>query len=616
MSVLDGIGSPADVSKLSMEDRLVLVDEIRNRIINVVRSTGGHLASSLGVVELTVALLSIYSLPQDKIIWDVGHQSYPWKLLTGRADRFHTIRQSGGLSGFPRRDENPCDAFGTGHSSTSISAALGFALARDIIGEDYKVVAVIGDGAMTAGMAFEGLNHLGHIGTDMLIILNDNDMSISPNVGAISRHLTALITDPRYNRIKKDVWNVLGKIPSLGERVRKAAHAVTSGLKKTLVMPDTLFDDFGVRYMGPVPGNDLAAITGVLQRVSEIPGPVLLHVETKKGKGFEPAELDATGYHGVSASFTEKGNRRESFTSAFSRTMIDLGRENKKIVAITAAMPDGTGLNEFAVKYPDRFFDVGIAEQHAVTFACGLAFGGLKPVVAIYSTFLQRAYDQVIHDAALQKAPVVLAVDRGGVVGEDGPTHHGMFDIPMLLPVPGLRIGAPRNCDLLEMMLRASALFEEYPTAIRYPRGEEPDIPSISPETVLPGEGQLLREGKDVLVIGAGVMALYALKAADVLEKQGISVAVFDPVWLKPAPLNSIRELAAECGKVITVEDGAAEGGFGFHVRSMLFDLNLPVLTLGFKDEFQTHATREELLTGAGLDYKSLAERIGDFVGQ
>ncbi|MCK4671392.1 MAG: 1-deoxy-D-xylulose-5-phosphate synthase [Candidatus Aegiribacteria sp.] len=616
MSVLDGINFPNDVSKLSMEDRLVLVDEIRDRIINVIRITGGHLASSLGVVELTVALLSVYSLPQDKIIWDVGHQTYPWKLLTGRADRFHTIRQSGGLSGFPRRDENPCDAFGTGHSSTSISAALGFALARDISGEDYKVVAVIGDGAMTAGMAFEGLNHLGHMGTDMLIILNDNDMSISPNVGAISRHLTTLITDPRYNRIKKDVWNVLGKIPSLGERVRKAAHAVTSGLKKTLVTPDTLFDDFGVRYMGPVPGNDLAAITGVLQRVSEISGPVLLHVETKKGKGFKPAELDATGYHGVSASFTERGNKRESFTSAFSRTMIDLGRSNEKIVAITAAMPDGTGLNKFAVKYPDRFFDVGIAEQHAVTLACGLAFGGLKPVVAIYSTFLQRAYDQVIHDAALQKAPIVLAVDRGGVVGEDGPTHHGMFDIPMLLPVPGLRIGAPRNCNLLEMMLRASVLFEEYPTAIRYPRGGEPDIPSISPETVLPGKGQLIREGKDVLVIGVGVMALSTLKAADILEKQGISVAVFDPIWLKPAPLNSIRELAAECGTVITVEDGVTEGGFGFHVRSILFDLNLPVLTLGFQDEFQTHATREELLTMAGLDYESLAERIGDFVGQ
>ncbi|MCK4504385.1 MAG: 1-deoxy-D-xylulose-5-phosphate synthase, partial [Candidatus Aegiribacteria sp.] len=385
-------------------------------------------------------------------------------------------------------------------------------------------------------------------------------------------------------------------------------------LKKTLVTPNTLFDDFGVRYMGPVPGNDLAAITGVLQRVSEIPGPVLLHVETKKGKGFKPAELDATGYHGVSASFTGKGNKGESFTSAFSRTMIDLGRSNEKIVAITAAMPDGTGLNKFAVKYPDRFFDVGIAEQHAVTLACGLAFGGLKPVVAIYSTFLQRAYDQVIHDAALQKAPIVLAVDRGGVVGEDGSTHHGMFDISMLLPVPGLRIGAPRNCDLLEMMLRASVLFEEYPTAIRYPRGEEPDISSISPETVLPGKGQLIREGKDALVIGVGVMALCALKAADVLEKQGISVAVFDPVWLKPAPVNSIRELAAACEKVITVEDGAAGGGFGFHVRSILFDLNLPVLTLGFQDEFQTHATREELLTSAGLDYRSLAERIGDFV--
>ncbi|MEN8209366.1 MAG: 1-deoxy-D-xylulose-5-phosphate synthase, partial [Candidatus Fermentibacteria bacterium] len=463
MSILENIRFPRDVSDLSLEERLALVDEIRNRIIEVVNSTGGHLASSLGVVELTVALLSVYSPPGDRIIWDVGHQSYPWKLLTGRADRFHTIRQSGGLSGFPRRDENPCDAFGTGHSSTSISAALGFALARDIKNEDYRVVAIIGDGAMGGGMALEGLNHLGHTGTNMLIILNDNEMSISPNVGAISHHLTRLITDPGYNRIKKDVWNALGKIPSLGERVRNAAHAVTSGLKKTLVTPDTLFDDFGVRYIGPVPGNDLAAITGVLQRVSEISGPVLLHVVTKKGKGFEPAELDATGYHGVSASGSRK-KKRETFTAAFSRIMIDMAKKDDRIVAITAAMPDGTGLDRFAAEFPDRFFDVGIAEQHAVTLACGLAFSGLRPVTAIYSTFLQRALDQVIHDAALQSAPVILALDRGGVVGEDGPTHHGVFDISMLLPVPNIRIGAPRNCALLEMLLKRAAQFKDNPT--------------------------------------------------------------------------------------------------------------------------------------------------------
>jgi 1-deoxy-D-xylulose-5-phosphate synthase len=614
MSLLSRIKRPGDVSELTLEERLALVDEVRNRIIDVVHSTGGHLASSLGVVELTVALLSIYSPPDDKIVWDVGHQSYPWKLLTGRADRFHTIRQSGGLSGFPRRDESPCDAFGTGHSSTSISAALGYALARDLSGENYKVVSIIGDGAIGAGMALEGLNHLGHMGTDMLVILNDNEMSISPNVGAISHYLTRLITDPRYNRIKKDVWNALGRIPSLGDRVRNAAHAITSGLKKTLIMPDTLFDDFGIRYIGPVPGNDLAAITGVLQRVSEISGPVLLHVITKKGKGFEPAERDATGYHGVSGS-NGKRKTRETFTASLSRTILEMGKEDDRIVTITAAMPDGTGLSRFAAEFPDRFFDVGIAEQHAVTLACGLAFGGMKPVAVIYSTFIQRAFDQVIHDAALQKAPVVLALDRGGVVGEDGPTHHGIFDISMLLPVPNVRLAAPRNCAMLEMLLKRSVHFEENLTAIRYPRGEEPAVESECPEGVEPGKGQLLREGHDVLIIGVGVMALHAVEAARYLADQHISVAVYDPIWLKPAPLEEIESLAAECGRVVTVEDGSVTGGFGSSVSSLLSGSSCPVLEIGIPDEFQPHASREELLQRMGLDPESLAERIGDFVG-
>ncbi len=620
MSMLERINVPGNVMELTLEERLALVDEIRNRIIDVIHSTGGHLASSLGVVELTVALLSVYSPPEDRIIWDVGHQCYPWKLLTGRADRFHTIRQSGGLSGFPRRDESPFDAFGTGHSSTSISAALGYALARDINGEDYKVVAVIGDGAIGGGMALEGLNHLGHTGTDMLIILNDNEMSISPNVGAIARHLTRLITDPRYNRIKKDVWNVLGRIPSLGDRVRNAAHAVTSGLKKTLVTPDTLFDDFGVRYIGPIPGNDLAALTGVLQRVSEIPGPVLLHVITKKGKGFEPAELDATGYHGVSPPdtmgypvFNGKSSKRETFTAAFSRTMVEMGKEDDRIVAITAAMPDGTGLDRFAAEFPDRFFDVGIAEQHAVTLSCGLAFGGIRPVTAIYSTFLQRALDQVIHDAALQKAPFVLALDRSGVVGEDGPTHHGVFDIAMLLPLPSIRITAPRNCAILEMLLKKAVTFEESPTAIRYPRGEEPAAESANPESVEPGRGQLLREGHDVLIIGVGVMALVAIEAALLLAGRNISAAVYDPIWLKPAPLEEIRSLAEVCGRVVTVEEGSVTGGFGSFISSHLPGYS--VLEIGIPDEFQPHASREELMRRVGLDPDSLAERIGDFFG-
>lgn len=613
MSILEKITSAADVAELSMEERLALVDELRNTIVSVVSSTGGHLASSLGVVELTVALLSVYSPPRDKIIWDVGHQCYPWKLLTGRAERFGTIRQSGGLSGFPRRDESSCDAFGVGHSSTSISAALGYALARDIRGDDYSVVAVIGDGAVGGGMALEGLNHLGHTGTGMLIILNDNEMSISPNVGAISSHLTRLITDPRYNRIKSDVWNALGKIPSLGDRVRNAAHAVSAGLKKTLVSPETLFDDFGVRYIGPVPGNDLAAITGVLQRVSGIPGPVLLHIITKKGKGYEPAELDATGYHGVSGDAA--GVRvRDTFTSAFSRTMVRLGEEDSRIVAITAAMPDGTGLVEFSRRFPDRFFDVGIAEQHAVTLSCGLAFGGMRPVAAIYSTFMQRAADQLIHDAALQKAPIVVAMDRGGVVGEDGPTHHGVFDISMFLPVPDLRFGAPRNCTLLDMMLSRAVLFQEGPTLLRYPRGEEPDIQSDAPESVEPGHGQLLREGDDLLLIGVGVMALHALAAADILSDRGLSAAVLDPLWLKPAPESDILSLSSGKRLVTVIEEGSVSGGFGCLVSSML-PVGTRVLRMGIPDRFQPHAGRGELLGSMGLDPESIADRIGDELG-
>ncbi len=613
MSILERIGGPVDLARLSMEERLSLVDEIRKLIIDTISQTGGHLASSLGVVELTVAILSVFTPPRDKVIWDVGHQSYPWKLLTGRADRFDTIRTRGGLSGFQKRSESEYDAFGAGHSSTSISAALGYALARDISGDDYKVAAVIGDGAMGGGMALEGLNHLGHDKTSMLIILNDNEMSISPNVGAISTHLTRLMTDPRYNRIKQEVWKALGRIPSLGERMRNAAHAVSIGLKKALVTPDTLFDAFGVRYIGPVPGNDLAVMTGVLQRVSEIPGPVLLHVLTKKGKGYVPAEKDATRYHGVSGS--ARGSRRgETFTEAFSKAMVSLAEKDDGVVAITAAMPDGTGLVEFSRRFPERFFDVGIAEQHAVTMACGMAFGGLKPVVAVYSTFMQRAVDQVIHDAALQKAPIVVAMDRGGLVGEDGPTHHGVFDISIFLSVPNVRFGAPRNCSILEIMLERALDFETGPTLLRYPRGEEPSVIFPDPGAVEPGKGQLLREGEDVLLVGVGVMASHCMEAAELLEKSGISAAVYDPVWLKPAPADELKRLASGGKPVVVVEEGSVAGGFGCMVDFIL-DGTSRVLRIGVPDDFQPHGRRADLLVEIGLDPESIARRVGDEIG-
>ncbi len=613
MALLDSIGSAADIRRLDMEQRLSLAEEIRARLVEVICRNGGHLASSLGVVELTIALLSVYDPPRDRIIWDVGHQSYPYKLLTGRASRFDTIRTAGGLSGFPRRDESECDSFGTGHSSTAISAALGFAISRDLRGTGERVVAIVGDGAMTGGMAIEGLNNLGHSRTDMTIILNDNEMSISPNVGALHGYLARLLTDPRYNKFRSDLWNLLGRVPSVGERMRRAGHIAGAALKKTIVPGRTFFDDFGVRYIGPIPGNDLPTLTGVLDRVSRLRGPVLVHVNTMKGKGYDPAECDSTAWHGISGECSERRDGR-SFTSAFSEAMVEIGATNQVAAAITAAMRDGTGLTEFASRYPERFFDVGIAEQHAVTFACGLAFGGMKPVVAVYSTFIQRAVDQVIHDAALQKAPVVIALDRAGVVGEDGPTHQGVFDIALLRPVPNLMMAAPRDCDSLSSLLKKAVAMPGGPVVLRYPRGSEPDRRRPFLSDPVPGRGQLLREGGDILIVGCGPLASDALDAAVILAARGISAAVFDPVWLKPAPLSQIAE-AAPSGRILCVEDGCASGGFGEYLAAELSPLGFTVRAKGFPDMFQQHGSRSSLLEAAGLCPVAIAATAEEMMG-
>jgi len=583
----------------------MLASEIRERIIGVICNTGGHLASSLGVVELTIALLSVYDPESDRIIWDVGHQTYPWKLLTGRRELFHTIRQTGGLSGFPKRTESRFDVFGTGHSSTSISAALGFARARDLAGRNERVVAVIGDGAMTAGLAFEGLNNLDSSGTDITIILNDNEMSISKNVGAVSKHLSKLLTDQTYNRFKDGVWNALGKVPSLGDRMRIAAHEVSSAVKKTIATRASIFEEFGVNYFGPIPGHDLAALTAVLDRVRKLRGPVLVHVVTKKGKGFEPAECQPRSHHGVSGAAGRKSGR--TFTSTFSSAIVKAAENDESVVAITAAMPDGTGLSLFSEKYPGRFFDVGIAEQHAVTFACGLAFGGMKPVVAIYSSFMQRAYDQLIHDAALQNAPVLFAMDRAGLVGADGPTHHGVFDIPMFLSVPGVELAAPRDCTVMEMLIEQELKNLSGPVGIRYPRGSEPDITYPPPSAVAKGRGQLIREGADVLIIAAGTMVSRAMEAAELLSRNSIEAAVYDPVWLKPAPVEHIKALA-EHKKVVTLEEGALSGGFGKFIASELSFLS--VLSLGIPDVFASHGSTLEILAELGLDPPGIAGSV------
>jgi 1-deoxy-D-xylulose-5-phosphate synthase len=607
-TILDRIRSPGDLVALEPEERTRLAEEIRRRIIDVVCCTGGHLASSLGVVELTVALLSVYDPSVDKVVWDVGHQTYPWKLLTGRRSRFHTMRQSGGISGFPRRDESPCDCFGTGHSSTSISAALGFALARDLRHEAHRVLAVIGDGSMTAGLAFEGLNNLGHLHTDMTVILNDNRMSISPNVGALSRHFTKLITDPRYNWLKDEVWNTLGKLPTVGDTVRRAAGYAGAAVKKTIINPVNVFDEFGVRYIGPVDGHDIPLLIAVLSRVKELKGPVLVHVVTKKGKGYHPAECEPVGFHGISgASAATPG---ESFTSVFGRVLVDMAESDDSIAAITAAMPDGTGLTPFAKAYPTRFFDVGIAEQHAVTFACGLAFGGLKPVVAIYSSFFQRSFDQLVHDAALQKAPVLFALDRAGIVGADGPTHHGVHDIAMFRQVPGTALAAPRDCPMLEALLRLCLARLDRPTAIRYPRGLEPERVAPPPACPEMGSGQIIRKGTDALIVAVGTLVPVALEAADLLEEMGISAGVYDPIWLKPMPGDELAELARGMSAVVTVEEGCLAGGFGEGVTALLE--GVPVKCLGIPDAFQPHGHHQSIMAGLGLDARGICRAVCD----
>ncbi len=612
--ILDRVNTPEDIKKLSEEELKQLAEELRRFIISVVEKTGGHLASSLGVVELTLALLKVFSPPKDEIVWDVGHQSYPYKILTGRKDRFHTLRQFGGISGFPSIKESPYDAFGTGHSSTSISAALGIKVGKRLKGEEGHVIAVIGDGALTAGEAYEGLNNAGQLKEDLIVILNDNEMSISKNIGAISNYLTKLTTGENLRKAKERLEEVTKRI--FGEKVYKGLKRVEDLIVKGLFPPGMLFEELGFRYIGPIDGHDIPTLITTLQNVSKMKGPTLVHVLTKKGKGYKPAEERPDKFHGVSPKKAKTEEKKvPTYTEIFSKTLIEIAEKDERVIGITAAMPSGTGLDKFKERFPERYFDVGIAEQHAVTFAAGLAKKGLKPVVAIYSTFLQRAYDQIIHDVALQELPVVFAIDRAGLVGEDGATHHGLFDLSYLRVIPNMVVAAPKNEEELRHILY-TAIKSNKPFAIRYPRGKGYGVPIREPLKEIPiGSWEILKEGKDAVILAVGWPVHQTLKAAEELEKEGISVSVVNARFVKPIDGELLKKLAQKFKIIFTVEENTVKGGFGSAVNEFLSSwYDGKVINIGIPDKFIKHGRQEDLRKLVGLDSNSIYNQVKELL--
>lgn len=615
-NLLDEIKFPEDIRSLSNMELKQLSKEIREFIVQKVSRTGGHLASNLGVVELTLAIHCVYNTPEDKIIWDVGHQTYIHKILTNRKQYFDELRQYGGLSGFPKRNESIYDVFQTGHSSTSISAALGISRARDIKGDKYNVVAVIGDGALTGGMAFEALNDAGDSNTNITVILNDNQMSISKNVGSVSAYLSKLRTEPAYFKLKQDVENILNKIPGIGKNVAKTAERIKDSVKYLLV-PGMLFEDLGFTYLGPVDGHDIENLKNVLNRSKKIKGPVLIHVITKKGKGYELAEERPERFHGVGVFDVDTGEflgkNKTTYSDVFGNELLNIAEEDKNVVVITAAMPDGTGLRDFAKKFPERFFDVGIAEQHAVTLAAGFAVSGMKPVFAVYSTFLQRAYDQVLHDVCIQNLPVVFAIDRAGIVGEDGETHQGVFDLSYLRHMPNIIIMAPKSTDELKNMLHLS-LKLNCPVAIRYPRGA--DIEGLVYEKdkeLIPFKSEVLLRGDEILIIAAGRMVGYAYKASNELRKSGINVGLINVRFVKPLDKVTILSEINRYKGIITIEDNVIQGGLGSSILEILSEndlLNKKVKLMGFPDEFIPQGNYNLLFKKYSLDVNGIIENV------
>lgn len=597
--LLNRINCPQDLKKLSAEELELLAAELRQEVLTVVSENGGHLASNLGVVELTLALHSVYDSPADKIIWDVGHQCYIHKLLTGRRREFSTLRRFGGLSGFPKTAESPHDIAETGHSSTSISVAMGMAIARDLNRDNYSVVAVIGDGSLGGGMALEALNCVGSQKLDLTIILNDNEMSISRNVGGLSSYLSRVRTDPKYTRLSEDLKFLLQKIPAVGDSVYRAAERVKSSIKYLLVR-GMLFEELGFTYLGPIDGHNIGALQKILRRARTYKGPVLIHVVTKKGKGYGPAEAEPAKFHGLGAFDAKTGAvpvASRTYTDVFSDTICALAEKDPRIVAITAAMPEGTGLSKFASKYPGRFFDVGIAEQHAVTMAAGMARAGYRPVVAIYSTFLQRAYDQIVHDVCLANLPVVFAIDRAGIVGADGETHQGIFDIAMLRHIPNMTIMMPKDFTELRAMLDL-CLKHKGPVALRYPRGSASSLPvALSGAPLAVGKGEVLRDGKDLAILGMGPTLVSALQAQAQLHSQGISAAVINLRFAKPLDQELIEKYARRCGRLITIEEHVLDGGLGSAVLEACSARGITPATklLGIKDWFVPHGEPQQL---------------------
>ncbi len=618
MSLLESINSPADLRQLPEEQLPQVAADVRERMVDVISRVGGHFAPGLGVVELTIALHYIFDTPRDKIIWDVGHQGYPHKILTGRNAAFDGIRQKGGPSGFLSRKESEYDVFGAGHAATSISAGLGLATARDLNGDNYEVVSVIGDGALTSGIAYEALNNAGHTERDIVVILNDNEMSISRNVGAIHKYLTRIVTNPIYNRLREELKSFLDKhdaIEALAMRVEESA--------KTLLTPGTLFEELGFRYVGPVDGHDLPSLLSTLRQVKKWQGPRLVHVLTKKGKGYPVAEQNPVVWHGatpfdkISGEMAKKKPGNPAYTNVFGKGLVELGAGNSKVAVITAAMPSGTGTGVFGDAYPDRYFDVGIAEGHAVTFAAGLAAAGIRPVVAIYSTFLQRAYDSIIHDVAIQNLPVVFAMDRAGLVGNDGPTHMGLYDIAYLLAVPNMTITAPKDGAEMLALLRLGVAHDSGPFALRYPRDNVPaPVPALNEIAPIEyGSWEVLRRGHGVAILAVGTVVLPALEAANQLAAEGIDATVVNCRFIKPLDVPVLAWVTAAHDAVVTIEEGTVVNGFGAAVSALL-EMNreqyadLTIDVLGVPDRIIEHADRAQQLAECGLDVAGIAARV------